>query len=365
MRILLGHFDVPEKLEAIQKAVEAGSARRPHNYAEAAAKPKPLAAAAPRIPGPMIRSRAGHTLIISVMVRFSHRGTAEGAKKIEERHKMREADLKVSKPEKRLPTVVIRDALRVNTDENVVKSLRTQNRHIAEVLEVTPELYKCLIKADYLYVWLQRRPVCDQSPLVRCSRCLDFGHGNRYCKDVSDKCIHFRGIMSLQSASPEERDAESFKRRIREGDPSKPRHDPGQWHGCREESNPRRRKRHSYRHKSRKLQDWRFVGVLLKRTNPSNPSNNSYLNRVRYVCSKLETNKIILGSDVNACSVWWGSEHDDARGIDLCDFFDFKRLHILNEGNTPTFEVYRGDRLFRSVVDVTACSFALLDRAEE
>ncbi|GBP61750.1 Zinc finger RNA-binding protein [Eumeta japonica] len=57
-------------------------------------------------------------------------------------------------------------------------------------------------------------------------------------------------------------------------------------------------------------------------------------------------------------------ERDDARGVDLCDFFDTEGLHILNESNTPTFEVYRGDRL-KSVIDVTACSSALLDRAEK
>ncbi|GBP97786.1 Putative 115 kDa protein in type-1 retrotransposable element R1DM [Eumeta japonica] len=90
-----------------------------------------------------------------------------------------------------------------------------------------------------------------------------------------------------------------------------------------------------------------------------------YLDRVRYVCSKLGTDKIILGGDVNAWSVWWGSERNDARGVDLCDFLDSEGLHILNEGNTPTFEVYRGDRLLKSVVDVTACSSALLDRAED
>ncbi|GBP97956.1 hypothetical protein EVAR_82190_1 [Eumeta japonica] len=64
-----------------------------------------------------------------------------------------------------------------------------------------------------------------------------------------------------------------------------------------------------------------------------------YLDRVRYVCSKLGTDKIILGGDVNAWSVWWGSERNDARGVDLCDFLDSEGLHILNEGNTPTFEV--------------------------
>ncbi|GBP78580.1 Putative 115 kDa protein in type-1 retrotransposable element R1DM [Eumeta japonica] len=64
-----------------------------------------------------------------------------------------------------------------------------------------------------------------------------------------------------------------------------------------------------------------------------------YLDRVRYVCSKLGTDKIILGGDVNAWSVWWGSERNDARGVDLCDFLDSEGC--LNEGNTPTFEVVR------------------------
>ncbi|GBP36700.1 Putative uncharacterized transposon-derived protein F52C9.6 [Eumeta japonica] len=54
---------------------------------------------------------------------------------------------------------------------------------------------------------------------------------------------------------------------------------------------------------------------------------------------------------------------DDKRKRDLCDFFDVEGLHALNEGNTPTFEMYTGDRLFMSVVDVTACSSTLLDRA--
>ncbi|GBP04946.1 hypothetical protein EVAR_3819_1 [Eumeta japonica] len=52
--------------------------------------------------------------------------------------------------------------------------------------------------------------------------------------------------------------------------------------------------------------------------------------------------------------MWCGSLH----------FFHAEGLHILNESNTPTFETYRGDRFFRSVVDVTACSSTLLDSAD-
>ncbi|GBP00875.1 hypothetical protein EVAR_50153_1 [Eumeta japonica] len=88
-----------------------------------------------------------------------------------------------------------------------------------------------------------------------------------------------------------------------------------------------------------------------------------YLDRVRYVCSKLGTDKIILGRRQRVERVV-GSEHDDARGW-ISAISSMLGLHILNEGNTPTFEVYRGDRLFRSVVDVTACGSALLDRVEE
>ncbi|GBP16999.1 hypothetical protein EVAR_8074_1 [Eumeta japonica] len=55
-------------------------------------------------------------------------------RKIEEQLKMPRLDLKVAKPEKRLLILVIRDVLKINTDEDIVKSLRTQNRHIADGL---------------------------------------------------------------------------------------------------------------------------------------------------------------------------------------------------------------------------------------
>ncbi|GBP72811.1 hypothetical protein EVAR_40312_1 [Eumeta japonica] len=248
---MLGQMRVPEALAEIRKVV-ARPAPRIMNYAEAAAKPKTAAAAA-KTPGPSTRLGTGHTLIVASkfenhtaehvitklrgVVDAREMGVAvdrmrkargqkvvlscssvEDAKKIEERLKIRGADLKVAKPEMRLPTVIIRDVLRVNSDEDIVRSLRTQNRHLSEgldwdkvrarvcyrrrarndlechpVLEVSPELYHRLIKAGFVYVGLQRRPVWDQSPLVQCSRCLGYGHGKRFCKEVSERCAHCGG----------------------------------------------------------------------------------------------------------------------------------------------------------------------------
>ncbi|GBP30221.1 hypothetical protein EVAR_94529_1 [Eumeta japonica] len=84
----------------------------------------------------------------------------------------------------RLPIVIIREFLKINTDEDNVTSLRNQNRHIAEsldwdevrarvcyqrrarndlkcnpVYEVSAELYYPLTKEGYVYMELQRRPV--------------------------------------------------------------------------------------------------------------------------------------------------------------------------------------------------------------
>ncbi|GBP98442.1 hypothetical protein EVAR_9236_1 [Eumeta japonica] len=54
-------------------------------------------------------------------------------------------------------------------------------------------------------------------------------------------------------------------------------------------------------------------------------------------------------------------EHDDARGVDLCDFFDTEGC-VLNEGQYA-FEVYRGT--VSSRIGGCDCGSALLDRVEE
>ncbi|GBP98468.1 hypothetical protein EVAR_59894_1 [Eumeta japonica] len=391
--------------------------------------------------------------------------------------RMRKARGQRSPSQKCGSTVIIRDVLRVNSDEDIVRSLRTQNRHLSEGLgwdKVRARVcYRRRARND-----LECHPVLEVSPAISspdqgrlCIRGAPKAPGmgpvpvgavfalsrirtwQAFCKEVSERCAHcgeahWRNMpgpkgwrapkcvnctkagcetphmgRSAQSAGSEQngmiwlgrrwRTASSrrpgcrrphtygrgsstegctdrvslrfmqsnlqrsklattellveaarrklrvVQRRLRGGTRQSRHNGPEQRRGRRRGSNPQRRKRRSCRNQSRKLQNWRRVGVF-RGDMPIGP----YLDRVRYVCSKLGTDKIILGGDVNAWSVWWGSERNDARGVDLCDFLDSEGLHILNEGNTPTFEVYRGDRLLKSVVDVTACSSALLDRAE-
>ncbi|XP_060809452.1 uncharacterized protein LOC132901769 [Amyelois transitella] len=87
-----------------------------------------------------------------------------------------------------------------------------------------------------------------------------------------------------------------------------------------------------------------------------------YIARTKAVCESLNTPNVLLAGDVNAWSHWWGSESENERGTEYCAFINEMEYHILNTGNTPTFEVWRRDVLCTSIVDVTACSPSLLGK---
>lgn len=90
-----------------------------------------------------------------------------------------------------------------------------------------------------------------------------------------------------------------------------------------------------------------------------------YLSVTQHTIHKLKTPHILLGGDVNAWSQWWGSVSENHRGAAYNSFLNEWDLQILNTGQTPTFETYRGDRWCTSIVDVTACSLSLLGKVEE
>ncbi|KAJ8715027.1 hypothetical protein PYW08_005008 [Mythimna loreyi] len=92
---------------------------------------------------------------------------------------------------------------------------------------------------------------------------------------------------------------------------------------------------------------------------------NPYLSALQHTTHKLHINNIPVGGDVNAWSHWWGSVSENHRGAEYCSFLHERDFQILNSGQTPTFEVYRGDRWCTSIVDVTACSLSLLGKMED
>lgn len=116
------------------------------------------------------------------------------------------------------PLLILKDVLLKNTDEDIEKAIKNQNRNIFRGLEpkdvrinikyrrrarnpltghvvmsVSPALWKNAIEAGTLHIDLQRIKVEDQSPLVQCTRCLGYGHGKRFCREAVDLCSHCGG----------------------------------------------------------------------------------------------------------------------------------------------------------------------------
>lgn len=99
-----------------------------------------------------------------------------------------------------------------------------------------------------------------------------------------------------------------------------------------------------------------LVSVYFEEDQPLTP----YLNHVQKIYDKYASKYFLIGGDVNAWSTWWGSSKENLRGTELSVFLEELDLQILNEGDEPTFETIRGDKEYRSRVDVTACNLKML-----
>ncbi|GBP97436.1 hypothetical protein EVAR_61142_1 [Eumeta japonica] len=120
--------------------------------------------------------------------------------------------------------------------------------------------------------------------------------------------------------------AESSKDGSAEGTRQSRHNGPEQRRGRRRGSNPQRRKRRSCRNQSRKLQNWRRVGVF-RGDMPIGP----YLDRVRYVCSKLGTDKIILGA-MSTRGVYGGAANAMMRAVSISATSSILRAAHLERG---------------------------------
>ncbi|CAF4939189.1 unnamed protein product [Pieris macdunnoughi] len=89
-----------------------------------------------------------------------------------------------------------------------------------------------------------------------------------------------------------------------------------------------------------------------------------YLKQLDEVASKIRK-RIILGGDANAKSPWWGSPVADDRGEAFENAVAQIGLHIINDGQEPTFEVTRRGKRIASHLDITVCSQDLLGHVED
>lgn len=146
-----------------------------------------------------------------------------GCKTQEQRNQLKEklqsaGSLKVEEMQNKKPLIMLKSVLKLNTDDDIIASLKNQNKSIfggismdmeqidvlykknnrnphthSVVVRVSPIVWKRLVEAETVHIDLQRIHVTDQSPLIQCSLCLGYGHSRRFCKETQEKCSHCGG----------------------------------------------------------------------------------------------------------------------------------------------------------------------------
>lgn len=146
-----------------------------------------------------------------------------GCATVEEREKVKKRlkgtpELNVEDMRNKDPLLIFRDVLNYNEDEEVLRALKNQNKHVLGsigeserrmkivyrkrarnphqchiVARVSPQVWAGFLQERAAYIDLQKVGVADESPLVQCSRCLGYGHTKRYCKETEESCSHCGG----------------------------------------------------------------------------------------------------------------------------------------------------------------------------
>ena len=89
---------------------------------------------------------------------------------------------------------------------------------------------------------------------------------------------------------------------------------------------------------------------------------NNTINCVINTTNYANNNKCIIAGDFNAKSIYWGEPTSDERGHEIMLTIVQCNLHILNEGNRPTFDTVRGQRRLTSCIDLTLVNDNLIDQ---
>ncbi|CAH2208350.1 jg5084, partial [Pararge aegeria aegeria] len=384
--------------------------------------------------------------------------------KVAEKLRTGNPTLLMEEKDNRDPLVIMLNVLNINTDEDILGALKRQNSGVLGVipegdyracvkfrrkarnqhenhviLQVSPPVWQRLVSVGKAHIDLQRVVVKDQSPLVRCSRCLGYGHGRKNCNETVDTCSHCAGqhlrincpvwkagdkpnCRNCQEAKQDKTDHNCFE----DSCPIKIK-----WEAlARARANLQRAKLATkellYESQNRKIsfalvqepyvgadgelaqarghrvvqktqnrtkqvksaiivldddlevvehpalttenitvatiqtRSWRVcaVSIYFEDSLPIEP----YLTHVQMIKDKLKPTNMIIGGDANAWSTWWGSELEDHRGEAMMGVMEEMEMHILNEGNDPTFFTVRNGNIYKSIVDVTACTQDLLGK---
>ncbi|CAG9790252.1 unnamed protein product [Diatraea saccharalis] len=127
-------------------------------------------------------------------------------------------ELKIEKATNKDPLVVLKDVFKDIDDEELIQAIQEQNKCIFEglfeedkkikikfkkstrrentihiALQIKPSLWQRMTGAGYLHIDLQRVRVEDQSPVIQCTKCLEFGHGRKFCTASATRCSHCGG----------------------------------------------------------------------------------------------------------------------------------------------------------------------------
>ncbi|CAG9788875.1 unnamed protein product [Diatraea saccharalis] len=127
-------------------------------------------------------------------------------------------ELEAEKVKNKNPLIIIREVRYKLTDEEIITAVRNQNPDIYTakedddefrikyrrktrntekchvIVQLKPGYWKKITEKGHLYVGMERVRVEDQTPLIQCTRCLNFGHGRKFCQDSADKCSHCGGL---------------------------------------------------------------------------------------------------------------------------------------------------------------------------
>lgn len=237
-----------EKIAQLEEAVVAGNTAMQATYAQIAATPAaPLAAVGVPAEGPthslLVASTGGEETGDEVISRIRHALRAkEGGVQIEKIRKVRDRKvvlaLRTEKERREVcsrlrsgdtglavedarvkdPLVVLKDVIKVHSDDDILSALLKQNEKLFEglkeqadrmkirykktarnslthhvVISLPPALWMRLTGRGHVYLDLQKIKVDDQSPLVQCSMCLAYGHSRKYCTEKAEICSHCGG----------------------------------------------------------------------------------------------------------------------------------------------------------------------------